>query len=55
MNFSLPSELHILREKDTQQFVAEQVMPQENDARQSRHGPDQALCRELLAHPIMVP
>ena len=48
MDFSLPPELLALREK-TRRFIAEQVMPLENDPRQSRHGPDEALRGELVA------
>ena len=48
MNFSLPPELRALRDK-TRQFVAEQVIPLENDERQSHHGPSEALRDELVA------
>ncbi|WP_312807774.1 acyl-CoA dehydrogenase family protein, partial [Comamonas sp.] len=47
MDFSLSPELLALRDK-TRAFIAEQVIPLENDARQSRHGPDEALRRELV-------
>ena len=47
MNFSCP-ELRALRDK-TRQFVAEQVIPLENDERQSHHGPSEALRNELVA------
>lgn len=47
MDFSLSPELQALRDK-TRAFIAEQVIPLENDARQSRHGPDEALRRELV-------
>jgi acyl-CoA dehydrogenase len=48
MDFSLTPELRALRDK-TRQFIAEQVIPLEGDARQSHHGPDEALRRELVA------
>ena len=48
MDFSLSAEIRALRDK-TQQFVAEQVIPLENDERQSSHGPSEALRRELVA------
>lgn len=48
MDFSLPTEIIALREQ-TRQFIAEQVIPLETDARQSSHGPDEALRRELVA------
>jgi acyl-CoA dehydrogenase len=48
MDFSLSTELIALRDR-TRQFVAEQVIPLENDARQSSHGPDEALRQELVA------
>ena len=48
MDFSLSPELRALRDK-TRQFIAEQVIPLENDERQSHHGPSEALRNELVA------
>ena len=48
MNFELSADLCVLRDK-TRQFIAEQVIPLENDERQSNHGPSEALRRELVA------
>ncbi len=48
MNFSLPPEVESLREK-TRQFIAEQVIPLENDPRQDSHGPHRELRTELIA------
>jgi acyl-CoA dehydrogenase len=48
MDFSLPAELVDLRER-TEEFVRAQVMPHENDPRQTRHGPEEGLRRELIA------
>ncbi|WP_417282402.1 acyl-CoA dehydrogenase family protein [Comamonas sp.] len=48
MNFELSADLCALRDK-TRQFIAEQVIPLENDERQSHHGPSEALRRELVA------
>ena len=48
MNFSLPPEVEALREK-TRQFIAEQVIPLENDPRQDSHGPHRELRDELVA------
>ena len=47
MNFTIPNELLVLQEK-TRIFIAEQVIPLENDPRQSPHGPSEALRYELL-------
>ena len=47
MDFSLPPELLALRER-TREFIAEQVIPLENDERQSHHGPSEALRSELV-------
>jgi acyl-CoA dehydrogenase len=47
MDFSLPHELLDLRER-TRRFIAEQVIPLENDARLSAHGPGEDLRRELV-------
>jgi len=48
MDFSLSPELLALRER-TREFIAEQVIPLENDERQSHHGPSEDLRRELVA------
>lgn len=48
MDFSLPSEIEALRDR-TRQFIAEQVIPLENDPRQDSHGPHRALRDELIA------
>ena len=48
MDFSLTPEIRELRDR-TRQFIAEQVIPLENDERQSSHGPSEALRRELVA------
>ena len=47
MDFSLSPQLQALRDH-TRQFIAEQVIPLENDERQSSHGPSEALRRELV-------
>jgi acyl-CoA dehydrogenase len=47
MNFTLTPQLVELQEK-TRRFIAEQVIPLENDPRQSSHGPDEELRRELV-------
>ncbi len=47
MDFSLSAPLLELQAQ-TRRFIAEQVIPLENDARQSSHGPDEALRRELV-------
>lgn len=47
MNFALSTELLELQER-TRRFIAEQVIPLENDPRQDRHGPSEALRRELV-------
>lgn len=47
MNFDLSPEICALRDR-TRHFIAEQVIPLENDARQSTHGPGEALRRELV-------
>ncbi|MBW7833011.1 MAG: acyl-CoA dehydrogenase family protein [Simplicispira suum] len=47
MNFELPPELLELQAK-TRSFIAEQVIPLENDERQNSHGPSEALRRELV-------
>ena len=48
MDFALSPEIEELRDR-TRQFIAEQVIPLENDERQSSHGPSEALRRELVA------
>ena len=48
MGFHLPPDIQELRDR-TRQFIAEQVIPLENDERQSSHGPSEALRRELVA------
>lgn len=48
MNFDFPPEVLQLRDK-TRDFIAQQVIPLENDARQSSHGPSEDLRRELVA------
>ena len=48
MDFSLPPRAIELRER-TQQFIAEQVIPLENDPRQDSHGPHPELRNELVA------
>ena len=47
MNFTLTPDICELRDR-TRRFIAEQVIPLENDARESRHGPDESLRRELV-------
>lgn len=47
MNFELPPDLLELQAR-TRSFIAEQVIPLENDARQNSHGPGEALRRELV-------
>jgi acyl-CoA dehydrogenase len=48
MDFSLPDDLAQL-EARTRRFVREQVLPYEDDPRQTAHGPSPELRRELLA------
>jgi acyl-CoA dehydrogenase len=48
IDFSLTAKQTELRRRVTQ-FVREQVIPRENDARQDAHGPSDALRRELVA------
>lgn len=47
MNFALSAELLDLQQR-TRRFIAEQVIPLENDPRQDRHGPSDALRSELV-------
>jgi len=48
MDFSLSPELQDLQQR-TRRFIAEQVIPRENDPRQTPHGPAEELRRELQA------
>ncbi len=48
MNFDFPPEVLRLRDK-TRDFIEQQVIPLENDERQSSHGPSEDLRRELVA------
>ena len=48
MNFTLAPDICELRDR-TRRFIAEQVIPLENDERQSSHGPSEALRRELVS------
>ncbi len=47
MDFSLSPQLQRLRDQ-VKQFIAEQVIPFENDPRQTAHGPSEALRNELV-------
>lgn len=47
MDFSIPPDLVELRER-TRRFIAEQVIPCENDPRQGPHGPSEELRNELV-------
>jgi acyl-CoA dehydrogenase len=47
MDFTLSPALHELQAQ-TRRFIAEAVIPLENDPRQSSHGPDEALRKELV-------
>src|SRR5438132_6636708 len=47
MDFSLPDDLVALKER-TERFVREQILPYENDPRQTAHGPAEELRRELV-------
>ncbi|GAB3470761.1 acyl-CoA dehydrogenase family protein [Azotobacter salinestris] len=47
MDFTLTDELLALQEK-TRRFIASEVIPMEADARQTSHGPAEALRRELI-------
>lgn len=47
MNFEIPNELADLRDR-VRTFIAEKVMPLENDSRLSSHGPSEALRGELI-------
>jgi acyl-CoA dehydrogenase len=48
MDFTLPPDVESLRDK-TRQFIAEQVIPLENDPRQDSHGPHRELRDELIS------
>jgi len=48
MNFALTPELQDLQAR-TRRFIAEQVIPLENDPRQSGHGPSEPLRAELIS------
>ena len=48
MNFDLSPELERLRDR-TRRFIAEKIIPFENDPRQSAHGPSEELRRDLVA------
>ena len=58
MNFDLSPELLALRDR-TRRFIAEHVIPLENDQRQSSHGPSEDLRTELVslarAHGLLTP
>jgi len=47
MNFELTPELSALQAR-IRQFIAEQIIPLENDARCTAHGPNAELCQELI-------
>jgi acyl-CoA dehydrogenase len=47
MDFSLSPDLVTLRDR-TRQFIADEVIPLENDPRQTSHGPSEELRRELV-------
>ncbi|MCX8497061.1 MAG: acyl-CoA dehydrogenase [Akkermansiaceae bacterium] len=47
MDFNFSPELRNLQEK-TRRFIAEAVIPLENDPRQSSHGPDETLRKQLV-------
>ena len=47
IDFELPSELVDLRER-VENFIAEEIVPYENDARQTAHGASEALRAELV-------
>ena len=48
MDFTLSAELRDLQQR-TRQFIAEEVIPLENDPRQHAHGPEESLRDELVA------
>ena len=51
MDFTLSAELVELQQR-TRQFIAEQVIPMESDARCTPHGPSEDLRNELVAKAI---
>ena len=53
IDFSLSPELACLRAR-VRNFIAEQVIPLENDPRQGAHGPHADLCAELV-HEVATP
>ena len=48
IDFELPSELEKLRDR-VESFIADKIVPYENDKRQTAHGPSEDLRRELVA------
>src|SRR6266851_7662871 len=48
MDFTIPAELVALRER-TERFVHDEIIPRENDKRQTPHGPTEAFRLELVA------
>ncbi len=48
MDFAIPPDLRQLQEK-TRAFIRDTIVPLESDTRQTRHGPTDALRRELVA------
>lgn len=48
MNFEIPAELQALQQR-TRRLIAEEIIPLENDPRQTPHGPGEALRSELVA------
>jgi acyl-CoA dehydrogenase len=48
MDFTIPDDLIELRER-TERFVREEILPREEDKRQTAHGPTEELRRELVA------
>ncbi|MDY7547009.1 acyl-CoA dehydrogenase family protein [Glaciimonas sp. CA11.2] len=58
MNFSIPEDLLALQKK-TRRFIAEEIIPMENDPRQSPHGPSaelrQVLIEKARAHGLLTP
>jgi len=48
MDFTIPDELIELKER-TERFVRDEIMPREQDKRQTPHGPTEELRLELVA------
>lgn len=48
MNFDLSPDICALRDR-TREFIAQEIIPLENDERQTSHGPTEALRRDLVA------